>query len=96
MKNGSIEFVAVMAKKFKAYIKPYLTYELVINFQDQGFPIREISKRIMELCNDKNKLKEERLKAQDLKQRIVGVVSDEFNNGYFKSGANKNDYDSYN
>ena len=32
MKNGSIEFVAVMAKKFKAYIKPYLNYEMVINF----------------------------------------------------------------
>lgn len=63
MKNGSIEFVAVMAKKFKAYIKPFVNYEFVVNFQDQGFAIREMSKRIMELCNDKNKLKEERVKA---------------------------------
>lgn len=67
MKNGSIEFVAVMAEKFKAYVKPFATYEMVIDFQDQGFPIREISKRILELCNDKNRLKEERGKAKDLK-----------------------------
>jgi hypothetical protein len=32
MKNGSIEFVAVMAEKFKAYVKPYTTFELVIDF----------------------------------------------------------------
>ena len=32
MKNGSIEFVAVMAEKFKAYVKPFVTYEMVIDF----------------------------------------------------------------
>lgn len=28
MKNGSIEFVAVMAEKFKCYVEPYGYYEL--------------------------------------------------------------------
>ena len=37
----------------------------------------------MELCNDKNKLKDERVKAQDLKQKIVGVATDDFSNGLF-------------
>lgn len=29
MRNGSIEFVAVMAEKFKIYVNPYVTYEYV-------------------------------------------------------------------
>ena len=27
MKNGSIEFVAVMAEKFRCYVEPYTFYE---------------------------------------------------------------------
>lgn len=34
MKNGSIEFVAVMAEKFKIYIKPYINFEYVEDYQD--------------------------------------------------------------
>ena len=37
MKNGSIEFVAVMAEKFKCYVEPYLFYEFTENFEDVGF-----------------------------------------------------------
>jgi hypothetical protein len=96
MKNGSIEFVAVMAEKFKAYVKPFVTYELVIDFQDQGFPVREISKRITELCNDKNKLKEERAKAKDLKQKIVGTQCDDYNRNSYSSVLGKNEIGVYN
>ncbi len=32
MKNGSIEFVAVMAEKFKVHVKPYTTYEMIEEF----------------------------------------------------------------
>jgi len=38
MKNGSIEFVAVMAEKFKCYVEPYLFYEFTENFEDVGYP----------------------------------------------------------
>lgn len=53
MKNGSIEFVAVMAEKFKTYVEPYAYYELTQDYEDLGFSVREITKRILELCKDK-------------------------------------------
>lgn len=53
MKNGSIEFVAVMAEKFKCYVEPYAYYEFTQDYEDLGFSIREISKRILELCKEK-------------------------------------------
>lgn len=34
MKNGSIEFVAVMAEKFKCYVEPYVYYEFIENYED--------------------------------------------------------------
>ncbi len=34
MKNGSIEFIAVLAEKFKIYVKPYVNYEYVEDYQD--------------------------------------------------------------
>lgn len=40
----------------------------------------------MTLCNDKKVLKEERLKAKNLKQNIVGIMSEDYN----KSGNNHN------
>lgn len=46
MKNGSIEFVAVMAEKFKCYVEPYLFYELVENLEDVGYPSKINSQRI--------------------------------------------------
>jgi hypothetical protein len=33
----------------------------------------------MDLCNDKKYLKEERVKAKNLKQNIVGIMSDDYN-----------------
>ena len=72
MKNGSIEFVAVMAEKFKIYVEPYSNYVLTQDYEDLGFSIREISKRILDLCGDKKKLREERKKAKDLRGKIVG------------------------
>lgn len=73
MKNGSIEFVAVMAEKFKCYVEPYAYYEHTKDYEDLGYSIREISKRILELCKDKKKLKIERKKAKELRSKIVGV-----------------------
>lgn len=37
MKNGSIEFVAVMAEKFKIYVEPYVLYEFQEDYEDHGF-----------------------------------------------------------
>jgi hypothetical protein len=37
MKNGSIEFVAVMAEKFKSYVEPYVYYEYNKDYEDYGF-----------------------------------------------------------
>lgn len=37
MKNGSIEFVAVIAEKFKCYIEPYVFYEFSEDYEDHGF-----------------------------------------------------------
>lgn len=39
MKNGSIEFVAVMAEKFKVYVEPYAFYEFNKDYEDLGFSI---------------------------------------------------------
>lgn len=46
MKNGSIEFVAVMAEKFKCYVEPYIYYEYTENFEDLGYPGYLISARM--------------------------------------------------
>ncbi len=73
MKNGSIEFVAVMAEKFKIYVEPFKLYKLNKDYEDLGFPVRETSKRILSLCNNKDKLKKERKKAKSLRGKIVGV-----------------------
>lgn len=37
MKNGSIEFVAVVAEKFKNYIEPFAFYEFSKDYEDLGF-----------------------------------------------------------
>lgn len=37
MKNGSIEFVAVIAEKFKCFIEPYVFYEYSVDYEDHGF-----------------------------------------------------------
>ena len=73
MKNGSIEFVAVMAEKFKCFVEPYVYYEYNKDYEDFGFGIRECSWRILELCKDKEKLKKDRLASKKLRHKIVGV-----------------------
>lgn len=45
MKNGSIEFVAVMAEKFKIYVEPYAYYEYHLDYEDLGFASNLISQR---------------------------------------------------
>lgn len=42
MKNGSIEFVAVIAEKFKCYIEPYVFYEYSVDYEDHGFASKVI------------------------------------------------------
>ena len=37
MKNGSIEFVAVVAEKFKCYIEPFMYYDFSKDYEDLGF-----------------------------------------------------------
>ena len=37
MKNGSIEFVAVIAEKFRVYIEPFAYYEFSKDYEDLGF-----------------------------------------------------------
>ena len=73
MKNGSIEFVAVMAEKFKVYVEPYAFYEFNKDYEDLGFSIWEISKWVLDLCNNKEILKKEWKKAKELRNKIVGV-----------------------
>lgn len=87
MKNGSIEFVAVMAEKFKCYVEPYAYYELTQDYEDLGFSIREIAKRILELCKNKETLKAERKKAKELRNKIVGVgnTMDSYGTQYLNS-----------
>jgi len=46
MKNGSIEFVAVMAEKFKSYVEPYVYYEYNKDYEDYGFGSRINSSRM--------------------------------------------------
>jgi len=46
MKNGSIEFVAVMAEKFKCYVEPYVFYEYTENYEDCGYPSELTSPRV--------------------------------------------------
>ena len=46
MKNGSIEFVAVMAEKFKCYVEPYVYYEYNKDYEDYGFSSRLTSQRM--------------------------------------------------
>ena len=82
MKNGSIEFVAVMVEKFKVYVRPYTKYQHVENYEDLGFSIRESSKRIMSMCNDKRKLRAERKKQAALRKKIVGVSSTVDSHGF--------------
>ena len=45
MKNGSIEFVAVMCEKFKTYVQPYVFYEFMNDYDDFGFGGEIRSKR---------------------------------------------------
>lgn len=46
MKNGSIEFVAVISEKFKTYIQPYVFYDNVKDYEDKGLGGIVISKRV--------------------------------------------------
>ena len=45
MKNGSIEFVAVMAEKFKCYVEPYAYYDYQKDYEDLGYSSNLISQR---------------------------------------------------
>ena len=87
MKNGSIEFVAVMAEKFKQYVQPFTFYDFQQDYQDLGHTIRETAKRIIELCQDKELLRQERLKAKKLRGKIVGIgnTMDSYGDKYLKA-----------
>jgi hypothetical protein len=46
MKNGSIEFVAVIAEKFKCYIEPYVFYEYSVDYEDHGFASKDFNAKL--------------------------------------------------
>lgn len=46
MKNGSIEFVAVVNTKFKKFIQSYVFYEKMKDSDDHGYSSYIISKRV--------------------------------------------------
>lgn len=81
-----------MAEKFKCYVEPYAYYEFTQDYEDLGFSIWEIAKRILELCKNKEKLKNERKKAKELRTKIVGVgnTMDSYGDQYLQS-QNNND-----
>ena len=91
MKNGSIEFVAVMAEKFKCYVEPYAYYDLKKDYEDLGFQVRENAKRILEMSKNKELLKKERSKAKKLRGKIVGCgnTMDSYGDKYLQA-PNKN------
>ena len=51
MKNGSIEFVAVVNDKFKKYIQTYVFYEKIKDYEDFGASSELISKRMFKKNN---------------------------------------------
>lgn len=67
-----MQFVLVFIDKFINLVKPYQYYEFFEDGVDRGYAIRECSKRIIEIANDRDKLRESRQESFKLKQRIVG------------------------
>ena len=57
LKNGSMQFVLVFIDKFINLVKPYQYYEYFEDGVDRGYAVRECSKRIIEIANDRDKLK---------------------------------------
>ena len=72
MKNGSIDFVAVMVDRFMNILRPYANYEYYSDGEDKGFTIRETARKIIKFAEDKKLLKKEREDAKDLRKKILG------------------------
>lgn len=96
MKNGSIEFVAVFVDRFLHNLKPYINYEYYDDGEDKGLYIRETTRNIIKLSEDKKLLKEERNNAKELRKKILGIgnTSDSYKNNYSQNDfyARENDY----
>lgn len=73
MKNGSLEFVSYVTERLRSLVEQYVLYEYMRNYEDMGLSIRESSKRIIELCKDRDRLKKERLEGKKMRSKIVGV-----------------------
>jgi len=72
LKNGSFQFVIVFIDKFLHLVKPYANYSYSQDGTDRGYAVRECSKRILELAEDRQRLKAERAEASTLRDRIQG------------------------
>lgn len=73
MKNGSLEFVSYVTERLRTLVEQYVLYEYMRNYEDMGLSIRESSKRIIELCKDRDRLRKERLEGKKMRSKIVGV-----------------------
>ena len=68
-----MQFVLVFIDKFITLCKPYVHYEFFDDGVDRGYAVRECCKRIIEISNDREKLREARQESNKLRQRIVGT-----------------------
>ena len=68
-----MQFVLVFIDKFITLCKPYVHYEFIDDGVDRGYAVRECCKRIIEISNDREKLREARQESNKLRQRIVGT-----------------------
>lgn len=81
LKNGSFQFVIVFIDKFLHLVKPYANYSYSEDGTDRGYagspcsPVRECTRRILDLSKDRQKLKSERNDASKLRKRITGESS---------------------
>lgn len=72
MKNGSIEFVAVIAEKFKCYIEPYVFYEYSVDYEDHGFASNIYNNKLISsqrMCTQNSRFIKRKRKTQIRKKR---------------------------
>ena len=93
IKNGSMDFVAYVDNRLQLLVKPFVYYEYHKNYEDHGIAIREIAKKILELCKNKDLLEREREEGNMLRIKIMGVgltsSAKKFSN-YFSDSPTKN------
>ena len=79
-------------------IRSLTDYSHMENGRDQGAGIREIAKRLVELLNDTERLREERKKSKELSAKLVGISNDGVPSsmGAFQPSYGNNDFSNNN